>query len=592
MFRIFLLIIFLTPTISFANFGQGEFGDISGGGGSSSGNGVQKGNGTGGFTTAVDGTDYLSPAGVSNVSNKTIDTANNTFKVSGTTITGKSGNSGVLGMVSGAVVSTHYAGFDANGNIVDNGAGTGPTTITASDQTVIFSDGANNPVGNSAFKFNKTTGALSATSFITASTNTPQSQYYPTLAADTHWIAGVNGNGDGINNDHWVLSEGTTLGSNNRIDCANGGSCNIPILTVTTVNSATVPSTVDTLISRNSVDVLTNKSISGTTDTLTNIPASSILGVISVANLATGTPNGSKFIRDDGTLQTPAGGGSGTVNSGTANQVAYYATSTTAVSGQTGLQTDGTSVAVGTTTLTNGKFAVVGTSDQVQSYVKGNATQTNNIVNFVKSDGTSEFSLSNAGLGTLGGAITTNGSTTTQNTLADGLVINSSGNTTANGGDLSYKLSGGTVAYTMAADTGLVTKYNQIATVNQGQSSEVAVSNQTGLSAAVAATTLYAVPTTGYYRVCWASAITTAGTTSSLGGTSGLQIRYTSPTDSVVKTDSFTSPSISAGNTTGTSVSGCDVAYAKTGTNLQYLFGYSSTGTTMVYELHVVAEAM
>lgn len=41
---------------------------------------------------------------------------------------------------------------------------------------------------------------------------------------------------------------------------------------------------------------------------VTNIGSANILGVIPIANLATGTPNGSKFVRDDGTLATPSGG--------------------------------------------------------------------------------------------------------------------------------------------------------------------------------------------------------------------------------------------------------------------------------------------
>lgn len=41
----------------------------------------------------------------------------------------------------------------------------------------------------------------------------------------------------------------------------------------------------------------------------------SVAGVIPLANLATGTPTGTKFIADDGTLKVPAGGGSGTVTS-------------------------------------------------------------------------------------------------------------------------------------------------------------------------------------------------------------------------------------------------------------------------------------
>lgn len=39
-------------------------------------------------------------------------------------------------------------------------------------------------------------------------------------------------------------------------------------------------------------------------------------GVLAIARLATGTPDGTKFVRDDGTLAVPAGGGSGTKSLG------------------------------------------------------------------------------------------------------------------------------------------------------------------------------------------------------------------------------------------------------------------------------------
>ena len=54
---------------------------------------------------------------------------------------------------------------------------------------------------------------------------------------------------------------------------------------------------------------------------LTAIPAANISGVIPVANLATGTPDGTKFLRDDGTLAVPAGAGDA-VTSGTLAQFA------------------------------------------------------------------------------------------------------------------------------------------------------------------------------------------------------------------------------------------------------------------------------
>jgi hypothetical protein len=48
---------------------------------------------------------------------------------------------------------------------------------------------------------------------------------------------------------------------------------------------------------------------SGALTNCTAVPAGQIVGVIPIANLATGTPDGTKFIRDDGSLQAIPGGG-------------------------------------------------------------------------------------------------------------------------------------------------------------------------------------------------------------------------------------------------------------------------------------------
>lgn len=63
---------------------------------------------------------------------------------------------------------------------------------------------------------------------------------------------------------------------------------------------ATSPTLVTPALGTPSAVVLTNA---------TAVPAGQVVGVVPIANLATGTPTGSKFIRDDGTLQVPGGGG-------------------------------------------------------------------------------------------------------------------------------------------------------------------------------------------------------------------------------------------------------------------------------------------
>jgi hypothetical protein len=94
------------------------------------------------------------------------------------------------------------------------------------------------------------------------------------------------------------------------------------------------------------------------------------------------------------------------------------------------------------------------------------------------------------------------------------------------------------------------------------------------------------------YRISWSAKVSRASSTgSTLGGGNGFQINYTDADDSVVVT---TPPSVtSTGNTTGTQISGVVVVNAKSSTNIQYSFGYTSSGSTsMQYSLHAKLEAM
>lgn len=120
----------------------------------------------------------------------------------------------------------------------------------------------------------------------------------------------------------------------------------------------------------------------------------------------------------------------------------------------------------------------------------------------------------------------------------------------------------------------------------------VASSSLTAQSAAIGATTIYAVPANGagFYRISWVATVTTPGTTSTLGGATGLQVRFTK--GAVVKTTTPQSVTnfTSITNTTAAACTGVFCGYCDASTNLQYLFGYTSTGTVMQYSLDIKAE--
>ena len=139
---------------------------------------------------------------------------------------------------------------------------------------------------------------------------------------------------------------------------------------------------------------------------------------------------------------------------------------------------------------------------------------------------------------------------------------------------------------------GRVGQYQGVATVKAGIPSELATADLLGQTAAIGATTLYAVPAAGagLYRVHWAAKITTPATTSSvLGGSASLGLLYTDADDSVAA--SINDWPVYSGNTTGVALSGVLTVNAKASTNIQFTFDYTSVGgTPMAYSLHIRLE--
>jgi hypothetical protein len=83
-------------------------------------------------------------------------------------------------------------------------------------------------------------------------------------------------------------------------------------------NTTQVATTAHVFAERANTATLTNKTISGASNTLSNIPFSAIA--------ITGTPTGSKFVRDDGSFQTIPGGGDAL----TTNPLSQFASTTSA----------------------------------------------------------------------------------------------------------------------------------------------------------------------------------------------------------------------------------------------------------------------
>lgn len=307
-----------------------------------------------------------------------------TFPSSGTLI---SSSTGLSGAVTGTPSSTTYLRGDGTWATISSSATSitvGTTAVTSGTNGYVLYDNSGNLGNEAASSLVFTTGTLSLSGNLTTSgayadTLTFPGAYTYTFPGATSTLATPSVAQTWSAAQTFPSSDILILGSSTgytALASANAGSSNYTL---------TFPAATDTVTTNAATQTLTNKTISGSSNTLSNIGNTSLTNYtmtiggqsIALGGSTTNQGNGSKIQLGSGSLTSgdclqadssgnvvdaggpcTTGGGGGTVSSGVAGNLPYYASSGTAVTGNANLNVSSGVLTAGIAGSVVGGYAV------------------------------------------------------------------------------------------------------------------------------------------------------------------------------------------------------------------------------------------